>query len=73
MKQIIKSNKDMVVLYLVILWSLSNLVCFCIFGETSLFYTNGAFVAIFLILLLLMNAVKGFDRWLDKDFWRKDK
>lgn len=66
--KLIKINKDAIFWPTVGLYGLSNTASFIYGGDVALMCSNGVFILLFLILIILKKAIPRFNDWLNKDF-----
>ena len=73
MRKFFRIYKDVLAVYLVALWGISNLVAFLVWGGGALMLSNAAFIMLFCLLIIAMRLFPNFNKWLNRDFWEERK
>jgi hypothetical protein len=73
MRKIFQIYKDVLVVYLVSLWGISNIITFLVWGDDALMLSNAAFIMLFCLLIIAMRLFPNFNKWLNRDFWEEKK
>lgn len=72
-RKIFRIYKDVLVVYLVALWGISNIITFLVWGDDARMLSNAAFIMLFCLLIIAMWLFPNFNKWLNRDFWEEKK
>lgn len=69
LRKIIKINKDIIFMYIVVFWMFSNTLTYIFFGDEGVMISNTVFIVLMTIFIIIMKRSKKINDWLNKDYW----